>query len=372
MDGQTLGTPTPPSAAPAALGAFGRSALGEWRHSLVVLEGTQPGRRIEIDDKPLVIGRRTAADLVLPELQVSALHCRVRVEAGRPALKVTDLNSTNGTFINGQRVTGTAYLAPGGSLCIGQHVFRHDFLSPEHLVRAAYEDAERELTVAAWLPAPLTKGPVRTACCYRPADPPRGAGVAVLPLADQRVAFVAIDVSGPAEHMARHAARVLQELQGTADVAGAAPLLQQLHDRWRMGAHVGLFFTAWVGVYDADTGVLQHASAGHHAALLRMPDGEMQRLEALNPPVGLLPGTVFVEASCTVLPHSRLFLFSQGVFDITGRDGRPLTLDDFEALLACRPSGDDPSPEGIFAEMRRLAGQPRLMDDFLLLCADCP
>lgn len=370
MDEQTLDTPSPPSAAPAALGAFGTSALGEWRHSLVVVDGLQPGRRIEIGDRPLVIGRRTAADLVLPEMQVSALHCRVRLEAGRPALKVTDLNSTNGSYINGQRILGSAYLAPGSTLSVGHHLFRHDFLSPERLVRAAYEDAERELTVAAWLPAPLTKGPVRTACCYRPAEPPRGAGVAVLPLPGDRVGLVLIDVSGPAEHVARHAARVLQELRDTPDVPGPALLLQQLHDRWRLGAHVGLFFTAWAGIYDPSARTLRHASAGQHAALLRVPDGEVLRLEALNPPVGLLPGTVFVEELLDVPSGSRLHLFNKGAFDFPDRSGRQLTLDDIEALLACMPPASAHSPELAFAELRRMAESPRLDDDFLLLRAD--
>jgi len=370
MDEQTLDTSPPPSAAPAALGAFQGIVLGEWRHSLVVIDGAQPGRRIDIDDKPLVIGRRTAADLVLPELQVSGLHCRLRIEAGRPALKVTDLNSTNGTYINGQRVLNTAYLAPGGTLCVGRHVFRHDFLSPQALVLAAYEDAARESTVAAWLPSPLTKGPVRTACCYRAAEPPRGAGIAVLPLANKRLAFVLIDVAGPAEHIARHAARVLQELRQITDVEGAAALLQGLHDRWRLGAHVGLFFTAWAGVYDPATRLLLHASAGQHAALLRDPTGEMHRLEVINPPVGLLPGTVFAQDELHVLPGSRLHLFSRGVFDFAARTGRQLTFDDFEVLLACAADGVGQTPEDAYMLLRRQAESARLEDDFLLLQAD--
>jgi Stage II sporulation protein E (SpoIIE)/Inner membrane component of T3SS, cytoplasmic domain len=369
MDEQMLGT-LPPSAAPAALGASGASVLGEWRHSLLVLEGQQPGRRIELDNKPLVLGRRTAADLVLPELQVSGLHCRVQIEAGRPALKVTDFKSTNGSFINGQRITGSAYLAPGGTLAVGQHLFRHDFLSPERLVRAAYDDAEREQTVAAWLPVALSKGPVHTDFCYRPAEPPRGAGFAVLPLAGDRLCLIVIDVCGPGEHVARHAARVLQELQTVGDVDGPAQLLQQLHERWRQGAHVGLFFTAWAAVYEPVTRRLSHACAGQHAALLRVPDGEIQRLETLNPPVGLLPGTEFIEDSLTVLPGSRLYVCNKGAFEFMDRSGRCLELDDFEALLACLPPVRGSVPEQAFAHLRRLAERDRLDDDFLLLQAE--
>lgn len=369
MNEQPLGT-SPLSAAPAAFGTSGASALGEWRHSLLVLEGQQPGRRIELHDKPLVLGRRTAADLVLPELQVSALHCRVQVEAGRPALKVTDLKSTNGSFINGHRVTGSAYLAPGSMLAVGQHLFRHDFLSPERLICASDGDTERGQTVAAWLPAPLSRGPVRTDWCYRPAEPPRGAGFAVLPLAQDRVGIILIDVCGPSEHVARHAARVLQELQDVGDLDGPAQLFRKLHERWCRGAHVGLFLTAWAAVYDPATRRLSHACAGQHAALLRVPDGEMLRLDALSPPVGLLPGAEFVEDSLTLPPGSRLYVFNKGAFELIDRSGRCLQLDDFEALLACLLPTSGSAPDQAFAQMRRQAESARLGDDFLLLQAE--
>lgn len=369
MNEPALGTPST-NAAPAAFGVSAPVTLSEWRHSLVVLEGLEPGRRIELGDKPLVIGRRTAADLVLPELLVSALHCRVQIEAGRPALKITDFKSTNGTFLNGNRITGSAYLAPGGTLTVGQHLFRHDFLSPDGLVRAAYSDAEREQTVAAWLPPPVAKGPVRTELCYRPAEPPRDAGFAMLPLSGDRVALVLIDVCGPAEHVARHAARVLRELSEVADVGGPAELFNQLHLRWRGGAHDGLFFTAWAAVYDPSTRRLSHACAGQHPALLRIPEGEMLRLDALNPPVGLLPGTEFADDALTVPPGSRLHLFNQGAFAFMDRSGRQLELDDIEALLACMPPSAGHAPDQAFAQLRRMAEHARLDDDFLLLQAD--
>lgn len=371
MDEQVLGTFST-NAAPAAFGVSASVTLSEWRHSLVVLEGLEPGRRIELGDKPLVLGRRTAADLVLPELQVSALHCRVQIEAGRPALKITDFKSTNGSFINGKRITGSAYLAPGGTLAVGQHLFRHDFLSPDGLVRAAYEDAEHEQTVNAWLPAPLVKGAVRTEWCYRRAEPPRGAGFAVLPLVEDRLALVLIDVCGPREHVARHAARVLRELQEVGDISGPAELFGQLHQRWREGAHDGLFFTAWAAVYDPATRRLSHACAGQHPALLRIPDGEMLRLDALNPPVGLLPGTEFSEESLLVPPGSRLHLFNRGSFAFMDRSGRELELDDLEALLACLPPTSGNAAEQAFVQLRRLAESARLDDDFLLLQAQFP
>ena len=366
MDEPQLDTPLL-SAAPAALSAFG---LADWRHSLVVLEGLQPGRRIELDGKPLVLGRRTASDLVLPEILVSALHCRVQAEPGRPALRVTDLKSTNGTLLNGRRITGSAYLAPGGTLTVGHHVFRHDFLSPDKLVQAAYEDAERDRTVAAWLPAPLLEGPLHTDSCYRAATPPQGAGFAVLPLAQDRIGLILIDVCGQGPRVAPHAAAILRALREVRDVAGPAELFARLNDRWRMVDHDGLFFTAWAAVCDPAARRLSHACAGQHAALLRVSGGEMQRLGALNAPIGLLPDAEFAEESLQVAPGSRLYVFNKGAFDFMDRSGRRWELDDFEALLALLPPTTGSVPQQAFAEVLRLAERDTSDYDFLLLQAD--
>lgn len=385
----------------------------EWQHSLVVLQGLEPGRRIELGGTPLVLGRRTAADLVLPELQVSGLHCRVQVEAGRSELRVTDLKSTNGTFVDGQRITGRAYLAPGGTLAVGKHVFRHDFLTPEPAQLQVEEDkqvsrhdflalewaetevkedehvvvhqdfvaserpelefeegAEREWTAAAWLPLLMHEHPLRTDWCYRPATPPHGAGFAVLPLARDRIGLILIDVSGPASHLARHAADILHALHSVRDLGGPAALFAQLNEGWRMADHDGLFFTAWAAVYDPATRRLSHSCAGQHAALLRTPGGEMQRLDVTNPPIGMLPDAAFVEESVAVARGSRLCLFNKGVFDIVNPDGRHWELDDFQAMLSLLPPAAAGAPEQVFTEVRRLAQGQALKDDFLLIQAD--
>ena len=384
----------------------------EPEHSLLVLEGLEPGRRIEVGGTPLVLGRRTAADLVLPEILVSALHCRVQVEAGRSELRITDLNSTNGTFIDGQRITGRAYLAPGGTLAVGKHVFRHDLRAPEPAELAleedrpvfrrdfvapepaklelvqdeqdfrlefvaserteldVEEDAERERTAAAWLPLLMHEHPLRTDWCYRPATPPHGAGFAVMPLARDRVGLILIDVSGPADHLARHAAGILQALRAVRDLSGPAALFAQLNERWQMADHDGLFFTAWAAVYDPATRRLSHSCAGQHAALLRTPGGELQHLDVPNPPLGMLPDAAFVEDSMAVSRGSRLYLFNRGAFDIVNADGRSWELDDFQAMLASLPPGTAGAPEQVFAEVRRLVQGHALKDDFLLIQAD--
>src|SRR5687768_6241188 len=67
-----------------------------------------------------VIGRREDCDLRIPLGDVSRKHCRL-VRDG-DVLKVEDLGSSNGTFLNGQRVQ-EALLSPGDSIQVGPVVF---------------------------------------------------------------------------------------------------------------------------------------------------------------------------------------------------------------------------------------------------------
>ena len=63
------------------------------------------------------IGRSPGAEFIVEAAMVSRLHCRLT--AGATELQVNDLESTNGTFVNGQRVT-QASLKTGDKLGVGR------------------------------------------------------------------------------------------------------------------------------------------------------------------------------------------------------------------------------------------------------------
>ena len=63
------------------------------------------------------IGRAKAADIIIDAALVSRVHCRL--EAAKDGVDVTDLASTNGTFVNGKRVD-RATLANGDTLRVGR------------------------------------------------------------------------------------------------------------------------------------------------------------------------------------------------------------------------------------------------------------
>ena len=74
-----------------------------------------------IDSGELVIGRASDLDLVLIEDMVSRKHAKITVQEG--VISIADLNSTNGTFVNGERVK-KAQLKIGDRVLIGTSILK--------------------------------------------------------------------------------------------------------------------------------------------------------------------------------------------------------------------------------------------------------
>jgi len=84
---------------------------------VVIHEGAGAGSEHPVDGE-LILGREHgSADLVLDDPGVSRRHARVLTDAG--ALVVEDLGSSNGTYVNGQRITGPVEVASGDELQLG-------------------------------------------------------------------------------------------------------------------------------------------------------------------------------------------------------------------------------------------------------------
>ena len=64
------------------------------------------------------IGRAPRADFIVDAALVSRLHCRLT--AGASELEVVDLDSTNGTYVNGVRATEATRLRSGDKLGVGR------------------------------------------------------------------------------------------------------------------------------------------------------------------------------------------------------------------------------------------------------------
>ena len=84
---------------------------------LEILDGDRAGEVLPVGDAVMRIGRKSGNDLVLADEKTSGVHCEIAPEGDRLVLK--DLGSTNGTFLDGKRVTEVV-LTPGDVVTVGR------------------------------------------------------------------------------------------------------------------------------------------------------------------------------------------------------------------------------------------------------------
>ena len=84
--------------------------------TLAIIEGGEAGRELAVVSAA-VIGRDPAVDFVIPDSDVSARHASVTPRDAGCAIE--DLGSTNGTFVNGQRISAVHEVKPGDRIQLG-------------------------------------------------------------------------------------------------------------------------------------------------------------------------------------------------------------------------------------------------------------
>jgi pSer/pThr/pTyr-binding forkhead associated (FHA) protein len=95
------------------------TALAIRGFSLEVVAGPDTGRTAQVEKRSALLGTHPSSDLVLTDPHVSRAHARIDVEESDYVL--TDLGSTNGTRVNGHRVTEVV-LGAGDRITIGETV----------------------------------------------------------------------------------------------------------------------------------------------------------------------------------------------------------------------------------------------------------
>jgi pSer/pThr/pTyr-binding forkhead associated (FHA) protein len=95
--------------------AGGPATLGNTQ--LRVTAGEEVGRVVTVPQAPLMFGRKPGIAVRLKDHDISNEHCMVMEEGG--SLQIVDLGSTNGTFLNGERIRGRGALTLGSKLQLG-------------------------------------------------------------------------------------------------------------------------------------------------------------------------------------------------------------------------------------------------------------
>ena len=84
---------------------------------LIVQSGPLANQEFPLGDS-LRLGRETDNDLVIPDGKVSRHHARIERQGTQ--YQITDLGSSNGTLVNGERIAAPTALADGDMLLIGE------------------------------------------------------------------------------------------------------------------------------------------------------------------------------------------------------------------------------------------------------------
>lgn len=87
---------------------------------LVLNSGPNQGKEFPLEKAELFIGRDIGNDIVINDPEISRRHARIYLQGNTYIIE--DLGSTNGTTVNGQKLTGPYMLRPGEQITFGEHV----------------------------------------------------------------------------------------------------------------------------------------------------------------------------------------------------------------------------------------------------------
>ncbi|MCK6538476.1 MAG: FHA domain-containing protein [Anaerolineales bacterium] len=90
------------------------------QYQLIMRTGPTPGAIFTLEGDQLNVGRDSSNDITINDAEVSRRHARLTFQGGKYVLE--DLGSTNGTFVNGQRLAGPRVLKAGEVVSFGEQI----------------------------------------------------------------------------------------------------------------------------------------------------------------------------------------------------------------------------------------------------------
>jgi len=238
----------------------------------------------------------------------------------------------------------------------------------------AAELAEAAEYVKSLLPAPLT-GAVSTDWRFIPSTQLGGDAFGYHWLDADHFAMYLLDVCGHGVGAALLSISVMNVLRSqslpTANFRDPASVLSALNEAFQMDNQNNMYFTIWYGIFDRKTRRIVYASGGHPpAVLLTGSDAQTAKPKLLRTPcmvIGTQPGVTYQTGACELDAFARLFLFSDGVYEIAKRDGAMWKFEEFVTHLI-QPEAPAVSPlDRTLRHVQELNGSGSLDDDFSLV-----
>lgn len=186
--------------------------------------------------------------------------------------------------------------------------------------------------VRSLLPEPL-EGDVSIQSSFLPSTQLGGDSFDYFWLDGDHLAFYLLDVSGHGVGSALLSVSVLNLMrtrslrrsrtsQDTTNFYKPSEVLRDLNNTFQMSVHNEMYFTIWYGVYDKRDHTLVYSSGGHPPAVLISNEDipKIKLLKTAGLPIGMMPDINYHEQVCEIDTSSRLYLFSDGVYEISQED----------------------------------------------------
>jgi hypothetical protein len=330
-------------------------------------------RRVAIAPEGMTIGRTAPAELVIANPEISRRHCRIEVYGIDAVL--TDLGSTNGTYLDGQRLNRPARLRSGTIFRLGAFPIRYERRDLAEIAQEEEHSADlkrAEDYVRAILPQPILDGAIRTEWCFVPSAKLGGDAFGYQFLSERVFAGFLLDVSGHGIGSAMHAANVANTLRRRAlpgvDFADPAAVAAGLNRMFPMEEHNGLMLTLWYFTYDLPSRQLRYCAAGHHPAfLVTQAQPEPAPLWRRGPAIGMMQSAKWLVGEASMPPGAQLLIFSDGTFEILTLDGRQWQIEDLRQVVRQWATPDGGLTSAIYTAVRAAARPGPLEDDFSAL-----
>ena len=143
-------------------------------------------------------------------------------------------------------------------------------------------------------------------------------------LGDDKIAFLVADVSGkgiPAAMFMMTAKTIIKDLAESG--MSVNDIFTRANEKLCENNESGMFVTAWMGILDIKTGLLQFANAGHNPPLIKRADGSFEYLKARTGFVlAGMEGIRYRANELTLAPGDRIFLYTDGVPEATNVDNK--------------------------------------------------
>lgn len=236
------------------------------------------------------------------------------------------------------------------------------------------ELADAAAYVKSILPLPLTNG-IKSDWRFIPSTQLGGDAFGYHWLDGRYFAIYLLDVCGHGVGAALHSISVINVLRSQnlplTDFHDPRSVLRALNHAFQMESHNNMFFTIWYGVFDRETWQILFASGGHPPAILMTTGSsgrsEIHQLKTPGIVIGAEEDAQFQNSTYQIKPRDRLYIFSDGVYEITRTDGSMQTLREFLELLATAPKDEGVELNYIVQATQALQGKAVFADDFSII-----